>query len=52
MKACKKLFAVLLGFLAATMLIYWFNLENKLIFYGVRPVLARIYDKQKRDVRL
>lgn len=46
---------VLLGALAvipATMAIYWWNLDNKLIFYVVRPVLNKIYDGQKRDVKL
>lgn len=35
-----------------TMLIYWFNLDNKLIYYLVRPLLNRGYDRQKRDVKL
>lgn len=35
-----------------TMLVYWFNLDNKLIYYVVRPMLNKGYDKQKRDVKL
>lgn len=35
-----------------TMLIYWFNLDNKLIYNVVRPMLEKNYNKQKRDVRL
>lgn len=41
----------LAGF-AATLVIYWFNLDNKAIYYGVRPLLDRIYGRQKRDVKL
>ncbi len=40
------------GGFAALFGVYWFNLDNKLIFYGVRPILNRLYDRQKRDVRL
>ena len=29
-----------------TMLIYWFNLDNKLIFRVVRPLLNKNYDKK------
>ena len=25
------------------MLIYWFNLDNKLLYYGVRPILNKVY---------
>lgn len=38
-------FAVLLA-------VYWWNLDNKLIFYVVRPLMNKLYDSQKRDVRL
>jgi len=48
----KKAVLLSLSVIPATMLIYWFNLDNKLIFYVVRPILNRIYDAQKRDVRL
>lgn len=37
---------------ALTMLIYWFNLDNKLIYFVVRPLLNKGYDKQQRDKRL
>ena len=48
----KKLLIIGVGGFAATLLIYWFNLENKLIYYVVRPLLNKIYDTQKRDVRI
>lgn len=35
-----------------TMLIYWFNLDNKLIYKLVLPMMQKGYDKKKRDVRL
>lgn len=40
------------GGAAALFGVYWFNLDNKLIFYGVRPLLNRLYDRQQRDVKL
>lgn len=40
------------GGVAALFGVYWFNLDNKLIFYGVRPLLNMLYDRQKRDVKL
>lgn len=43
---------ILIGTWVMTMLIYWFNLDNKMIYYCVRPLLNKIYDKQKRDVRI
>ena len=48
----KKAMLFALSVIPATMLVYWFNLDNKLIYYVVRPVLNKIYDGQKRDVRL
>ncbi|MDO4816443.1 MAG: hypothetical protein Q4A83_07585 [Bacillota bacterium] len=48
----KKAMLLMLSVIPASMLIYWFNLDNKLIFYGVRPILNKIYDGQKRDIRL
>lgn len=48
----KRAMLLMLSVIPATMLVYWFNLDNKLIFYVVRPVLNKIYDGQKRDVRL
>ena len=32
--------------------IYFFNLENKLIYYVVRPLLNKHYDAQVRDKRI
>ncbi|MBS1402863.1 MAG: hypothetical protein HPZ79_07755 [Oscillospiraceae bacterium] len=40
------------GGAAALFGVYWFNLDNKLIFYGVRPILNKLYDRQQRDVKL
>ena len=48
----KKLALISLSALLGSMAIYWWNLDNKLIFYVVRPVLNKIYDGQKRDVKL
>lgn len=43
---------ILAALIAASMAIYWFNLDNKLIYYVVRPMLNKLYDGQKRDVKL
>ena len=51
-KLLKTLLIVSLSGFAATLVMYWFNLDNKVIYYGVRPFLTRLYDRQKRDVRL
>ena len=32
--------------------IYMFNLENKLIYYVIRPLLNKHYDNQVRDRRI
>ena len=48
----KKAMLLTLSVIPASMLIYWFNLDNKLIFYVIRPMLNKIYDGQKRDIRL
>ena len=44
----------LFGFITflVTFGIYMFNLENKLIYYVIRPVLNKHYDSQKRDRRI
>ena len=44
----------LVGFIgfAATFTIYMFNLENKLIYYVVRPFLNKHCDSQVRDKRI
>ena len=39
------------GFLALVT-VYWFNLDNKMIYYVVRPALNWWYDRQDRDVRI
>lgn len=51
-KVLKTMLVMGLGGFAATLVMYWFNLDNKVIYYGVRPLLKKIYDKQKRDVRI
>ncbi len=48
----KKLLIAALSIIPASMLIYWFNLDNKLLYYGVRPLLNKVYNAQKRDVKL
>lgn len=44
----------LFGFLTflVTFTIYMFNLENKHIYYVIRPFLNKHYDSQKRDRRI
>ena len=44
----------LFGFITflVTFGIYMFNLENKLIYYVIRPFLNQHYDSQKRDRRI
>ena len=44
----------LVGFIGfvATFTIYMFNLENKLIYYVIRPFLNKHYDSQVRDKRI
>lgn len=55
-KRALKLFGklTLLGFLTflVTFTIYMFNLENKFIYYVIRPFLNKHYDSQKRDRRI
>ena len=52
MKTLGKLLLLGAGGFAALFSVYWFNLDNKLIFYAVSPALNWIYDRQERDVRL
>ncbi|HIS71952.1 MAG TPA: hypothetical protein IAD43_03450 [Candidatus Scatomorpha pullicola] len=47
-----KLALLLFGAFVATFTIYMFNLENKLIYYVIRPFLNKHYDSQKRDRRI
>lgn len=44
----------LVGFVGfvATFTLYMFNLENKLIYYVIRPFLNKHYDSQVRDKRI
>jgi hypothetical protein len=53
---CCKMIGRLFGFafltFAVTFCIYMFNLENKLLYYVVRPFLNRHYDSQNRDRRI
>ena len=51
-KLLPKLLLGAAGVWVGSMLIYWFNLDNKLLFYVVRPLLNKLYNKQKRDVKL
>ena len=39
---------VLAAIFALLQLVYWLNLDNKLIYYVVRPMLNRAYDKKPR----
>ena len=48
----KKLIIALLSLLPVSMLIYWFNLDNKLLYYGVRPILNKVYNSRHRNVSL
>lgn len=48
----KKLLIGVLSIIPVSMLIYWFNLDNKLLYYGVRPILNKVYNSQQRDVKL
>lgn len=48
----KKLLMLAAGLIPMSMLIYWFNLDNKLLYYVVRPILNRVYDRQRRNVKL
>ena len=53
--AAKRMVKVgLVGFIGfvATFSIYMFNLENKLIYYVLRPLLNKHYDSQVRDKRI
>jgi Zn-dependent protease with chaperone function len=51
-KTVKTLLILGVGGFAATLVMYWFNLDNKMMYYGVRPLLNKLYDKQKRDVKI
>lgn len=48
---CKVSLVGFVGFVA-TFTLYMFNLENKLIYYVIRPLLNKHYDAQVRDKRI
>ena len=48
----KKAIILLLSVFAGRVAVYWWNLDNKLLFYAIRPILNRHYDSQERDIRL
>ena len=48
----KKLIIALLSLIPVSMLIYWFNLDNKLLYYGVRPILNKVYNSRHRNISL
>ena len=51
-KLLKTLVLTALALFAGTFIIYMFNLENKLIYRFVYPLLQKHYDNQKRDRRV
>ncbi len=52
LKLLLKLVLAALIFFVVTFTIYMGNLENKLIYYVVRPFLNKHYDAQVRDRRI
>ena len=48
----KKLLVGALSAVPLSMLIYWFNLDNNLLYYGVRPILNKVYNSHHRNVSL
>ena len=51
-KLLPKLLLGATGVWVGSMLIYWFNLDNKLLYYGVRPILNKVYNSHHRNVSL
>lgn len=51
-KLLKTVVLTALALFVSTFIIYMFNLENKLIYYVVRPLLNKHYDSQVRDKRI
>lgn len=55
MKLFKKIIAWIVGIafgaFAATQVVYWLNLDNKLFFFIVYPLLHKRYDSIERDRR-
>jgi len=50
----KKINCILVAAFAGSFTIYWFNLDNKFLYYVVYPMLQKRYDKVDltRDKRL
>ena len=48
----KKLLVGALSVVPLSMLIYWFNLDNKAIYFLVCPLLDKIYDHRKVDEKV
>ena len=46
-KLLPKLLIGATGVWVGSMLIYWFNLDNKAIYFLVRPLLDKLYDHRK-----
>lgn len=55
MKTFKKIIALIFGLafsaFAATQVVYWLNLDNKLMFFIIYPFLHKKYDNTERDRR-
>ena len=51
-KLLKTVVLTALALFVSTFIIYMFNLENKLIYYVLRPLLNKHYDSQVRDKRI
>ena len=51
-KLLKTVVLTALALFVSTFIIYMFNLENKLIYYVLRPFLTKHYDSQVRDKRI
>lgn len=51
-KLLPKLLLGATGVWMGSMLIYWFNLDNKVIYFLVRPLLDKIYDHRKVDEKV
>ena len=51
-KLLKTVVLTALALFVSTFIIYMFNLENKLIYYVLRPLLNKHYDSQVRDRRI
>ena len=51
-KLLPKLLLGAAGVWVGSMLIYWFNLDNKAIYFLVRPLLDKLYDHRKVDEKV